>query len=268
VTERRSDTAAIRIAQITDTHLYADPDSRLLGLDTHHSLRAVIELARRRKPDLVIASGDLAHDASPAAYKRLAECFRIMAVPVYCLPGNHDEAAALRNCLPGAGCVCPGEVRLQGWQLIFLDSTLAGSEGGHLSATELQRLEQCLHAAPDLHALVALHHQPVAVGSRWLDSMAVDNATAFFSVIDRHPQVRAIIWGHVHQQFEQHHKEVKLLATPSTCIQFLPRSETFAVEPVPPGYRWIDLYSDGRIESGIERLATIPGSVDLSTRGY
>ena len=91
---------------------------------------------------------------------------------------------------------------------------------------------------------------------------------AFFAIVDRHPQVRVILWGHVHQEFAQRRNEVLLLAAPSTCLQFLPGSERFAVEEIPPGYRWLDLYPDGTLKTGIERLAQMPGSIDLSARGY
>ena len=257
------------VAQITDTHLYADPHGRLLGLDTRHCLQQVIDLTLSiQAPDLVIASGDLAHDGSPQAYRHLHRCFSRFSVPVYCLPGNHDEAVALRansECgrLYNSRSTCIG-----GWQLLFLDSTVTDSEGGHLAATELDELDTALATHPDLPALVCLHHQPVRIGSRWLDTMAVDNPKAFFDIIDRHPQVRAVIWGHVHQTFEQQRKDVRLLSTPSTCVQFLPDSKEFAVDMVPPGYRWLELYPDGTFKTGVERLQMIPGEIDLGTRGY
>ncbi len=266
-TERRDD-PALRIAQITDTHLYADPDGCLLGLNTRHCLEQVIEHARQRQPGLVVASGDLTHDGSPQAYTLVRECFKSMGVPVYCLPGNHDEAAVMKECMNGNGYNSHSSLLTSGWQLIFLDSSVADSEGGHLTAEELERMEASLLEAGDTPTLIWLHHQPVAIGSRWLDTMAVDNPDDFFAIVDRHPQVRGIIWGHVHQVFNQQRNGVQLLSTPSTCIQFLPGSEDFAIEPVAPGYRWLDLYSDGSFTTGVERLADIPGKIDPGATGY
>ena len=54
----------------------------------------------------------------------------------------------------------------------------------------------------------------------------------------------------------------------NSCIQFLPNSDDFAVDTANPGYRWLELHANGRIESGIERIATLPGSVDLASNGY
>ena len=80
--------------------------------------------------------------------------------------------------------------------------------------------------------------------------------------------MRAVIWGHVHQTFDQLRKGVRLLSTPSTCVQFLPNSEEFAVDMIPPGYRWLELYPDGTFETDVVRLQTIPGEINLGTRGY
>ncbi|HHH44389.1 MAG TPA: phosphodiesterase, partial [Gammaproteobacteria bacterium] len=87
----------LRVVQVTDTHLYADPDGCLLGLNTRYCLAQVIDLVRsERSPDLLVVSGDLTHDGSPQAYRHVQEAFRRIGAPVWCLPGNHDEAATLR----------------------------------------------------------------------------------------------------------------------------------------------------------------------------
>jgi Icc protein len=268
VPSNATDTPVLRIAQITDTHLYADPEGELLGLNTRHCLQHVVALAGNHRPQLVVATGDLTHDGSPAAYQQLQACFARLQVPVYCLPGNHDEADSLNSCMNGAPYHSISSVQVNGWQLAFVNSTVKGSDGGHLSSQELAKLDETLTKAPQHPAIVWLHHQPVPVGSHWLDSMAVDNPDDFFQVIDRHPQVRAIVWGHVHQRFEHRHRNITLLASPSTCIQFLPNSEDFAIDRVPPGYRWFELYGDGRLTTGVERLAAMPGVIDLTARGY
>jgi Icc protein len=67
--------------------------------------------------------------------------------------------------------------------------------------------------------------------SRWLDSVGLHNAADLFAATDRHASVRAIVWGHVHQEFDALRKGVRLLAVPSTCAQFLPHSEQFAIDP-------------------------------------
>jgi Icc protein len=41
------------------------------------------------------------------------------------------------------------------------------------------------------------------------------------------------------------------MSTPSTCAQFLPSSEFFALDERPPGMRWIELCDDGSIETEV-----------------
>jgi 3',5'-cyclic-AMP phosphodiesterase len=260
----------IKILQITDTHLFADSSGTLLGLNTEQSLRAVIASARKMHPStsLVLATGDLTHDGSTQAYHRFLALMERFELPVYCLPGNHDEAVKLASIANTGHCITTDHARHGSWQFIFLDSTVPGSEGAHFGATTLQQLQQRLESAPDLHTLVCLHHQPVPMGSDWLDTMALDNAADFFAVIDRHPQVRGILWGHVHQAMHIQRNAVQLMSAPSTCIQFLPGSSQFAVDVTPPGYRWLELHPDGVIKTGIERIGEMPDSIDLAANGY
>ena len=64
------------------------------------------------------------------------------------------------------------------------------------------------------------------------------------------------------------HNNVRLMSSPSTCIQFLPHSKGFAIDTATPGYRWLELYPDGRIETGVERIADLPGEIDMASCGY
>ena len=260
----------ITVLQITDTHLYASADGCLLGLNTEQSLQAVTAEARQAHlpAELVLATGDLVHDGSADAYQRTFNHLGSLGIPVYCLPGNHDEAEALRDNIGNDLIRFTDHVLHGNWHIILLDSTQPGSEGGHLAPDALETLETRLQAAPDTHTLVCLHHQPVPMGSHWLDTMAVDNPDDFFALIDRHPQVRAIIWGHVHQEFDRLRNTVRLLSAPSTCIQFKPGSSDFALDDTAPGYRWLTLHADGRIDTGVQRLAEVPGSIDLESAGY
>ncbi len=270
ITRHPNSKPVINVLQITDTHLFRDSSGCLLGLNTEQSLEAVMtEVTNRHLPaDMILATGDLVHDGTPAAYRRIFGHLERPGIPVYCLAGNHDEAETLQQSLQDGLLHYTTNAHKGNWNFIFLDSSVAGSEGGHLGSGTLQSLETHLAADPESHTLICMHHQPVQMGSRWLDTMTIDNAGEFFSIIDRHQQVRGILWGHVHQEFDQLRNNVRLMASPSTCIQFLPGSDEFAVDTAPPGYRWLSLHADGRIETGIQRLAEIPGALDLASAGY
>lgn len=262
-------TGTLHLIQVTDTHLYADPERRLLGLSTRESLRQVLAQIQDEQvaPDLVLATGDLVHDASPAGYRYVAEALRTLGAPVYGLPGNHDVPIAMRTHLEAHGVSCAGELRLGGWQILLLDSVIPGEEGGHLAPRELERLQVALRDGEG-HVLVCLHHQPVMVGSAWIDTMALNNGDEFLAILDACPRVRGVLWGHIHQEFDGLHGTTRLLAAPSTCVQFMPRVDDFQIDMSPPGYRHLALLPDGTIQTEIKRLPAYPEGLDLASVGY
>jgi len=91
----------------------------------------------------------------------------------------------------------------------------------------------------------------VPVGSPWIDRYPLLNAEEFWAVLDRHPGVRAVVWGHVHQAFDQNRGGVRLLSCPSSASNSLPGQEKFTRDPAGPACRWLDLASDGTIDTGI-----------------
>ena len=93
-------------------------------------------------------------------------------------------------------------------------------------------------------------------------------ARCLFAVLDRFEQVRAVLWGHVHQEIDQRRNGVRLIASPSTCIQFEPGSEDFKVGEQAPGYRWLRLLPDGGLDTGVERVTGFEFTVDYGSNGY
>jgi Icc protein len=262
--------APLRVLQITDTHLFGDENGRLAGMDTDASSLEVIErvLGEFLPVDLILATGDIAHHGFEQAYRRFKQRFEQLGAPTLVIPGNHDQPRLLKQIMQGGRVQARDHFLLGNWSFIMLDSTVSGTNGGHLSAHELELLERRLREHPDRHAMVCLHHHPVSMQCDWIDSIGVDNGDEFFALIDRFPQVRSVVWGHVHQEFSSERNGVRLFASPSTCIQFKPRQRDFALDDVPPGFRWFELYPDGRIETAVERIAVGSRGVDLGTNGY
>ena len=251
-------TAAVplRVVQISDLHLKAQPGSRLWGVDVDDSLNAVLAHIRERDPapDFILVTGDLVGD-EPAAYDRLLQVLESLDLPAYCLPGNHDFPAVMSRKLHG-GIVRWKRYFVAGhWQFVLLDSSFPGTPDGHLASGELGLLDTVMATDLDRHTLVCLHHNPLPVGTAWLDTMTVSNGAALFAVLDRYPQVRAVAWGHTHGEFASRRGNVLLLAAPATSIQFKPDAPQPQVDDLLPGYRWFELYPDGAIKTGVERVA-------------
>jgi Icc protein len=240
--------SVVRLTHFTDPHLYGDASETLRGVATLPALTAALARAQLRDwpPDALLVTGDIVQD-DPAGYPHFRRLFGQLGLPVLCIPGNHDDPLALRRELDGAPFIVGGHVDLGRWRIVLLDSCVAGSAGGRLSEAALAGLDAALAGAGKRHCMVCLHHHPVPMASRWLDRVGLENAPQFLAAIDRHPNVRAIVWGHVHQNYDGLRKGVRLLATPSTCAQFLPNADDFAVDPRPPAYRTLELRPDGSL---------------------
>jgi Icc protein len=247
----------MQILQITDPHLYGSAEGRLRGVETDPSLHAVLDDAFARVPDYaaMLVTGDLVQDDT-SGYLRFRSIFGSLTKPVLCIPGNHDEPEAMRRELKGAPFQICGTHEIEGWQFIMLDSYDPGHVGGRLTRNELARLDNALKGSQK-HAMVCLHHHPIVMGSRWLDTVGLAEPEAFWSIIDSHPQVRAVVWGHVHQVYDGRRGDVRLFATPSTGAQFLPNSDRYAVDSRPPAYRRFELHADGRIDTAVHWIESL-----------
>lgn len=253
----RRDDAPAMLVQVTDSHLFGEAGTAMLGVDTDASLRAVLRQieADGRHPDLLLATGDLSQDGEAQAYRRfasiLSEAPALDRACVRCLPGNHDLPAVMRQEL--AEWSAP-VTDVGAWRVVTLDTTVPGSNAGHLPDSQLDMLEAALAAASGRHTLVAMHHNPMQIDSHWHDTMMIDNPQALFKLLTHWPQVRVLLWGHVHHEFDRRRHNLRMLATPSTCFQFSIRDGKHVVDNMAPGYRWIKLYQDGSMATGVRRV--------------
>ncbi|WP_042932431.1 3',5'-cyclic-AMP phosphodiesterase [Pseudomonas mandelii] len=257
------------LVQLSDSHLFAEADGKLLGMNTRDSLQKVIELVRLQQPqiDLIVASGDLSQDGTLESYQLFRDLTRQLDAPARWIPGNHDEPRIMAEAAVQSALL-EQVVDVGNWRVTLLDSAVPGSVPGYLQDEQLQLLARSLSEAPERHHLVCFHHHPVLIGCLWMEPIGLRNPEALFAVLDRFPQVRAVLWGHVHQEVDQVRKGVRLIASPSTCIQFEPGSDDFKVGEQAPGYRWLRLLPDGQIETGVERVTGFDFQVDFGSNGY
>jgi Icc protein len=240
----------IRILHLTDPHLFADAEGSLRGTITHASLQRVLDnyLAGDWKADRVVVTGDLIQDDSAAAYDRFRDIMLPLNLRIHCVPGNHD----IRELMQQVCCVPPFSYcayeEIGEWLLVGLDSCAADDAGGFLTTEELDRLSEIVASSAAKHVMVCLHHPPVPMGSAWLDTVGLRNGEQFLRHAATLNRVRLAVFGHVHQTYDAEHDGIRIIATPSTCRQFLPGSDEFAVDDLPPAYRRITLHRDGRSE--------------------
>lgn len=263
----------IRILQISDCHLFADDNGSLLGINTQQTFHQVLQTAANDtfKPDILILSGDLSQDMSARAYKKMADALKIFPCPIYWIPGNHDDFNTMARVFAKTQLKSDKAILTSnGWQITLLNSQKPGKVEGCLDAAELTHLNNSLRNRNHQHDLVMLHHHPMPIGCGWLDPLGLNNAKVFFAALAKNKEkLRAIVWGHIHQEFEMEKDHVKYLAAPSTCIQFKPNSKKFALDTKrAPGYRCIELLENGKINSWVQRIENFQPTYDLNAKGY
>ena len=263
--------ARVRILQITDTHLFAQKHETLLGVNTWESYQAVLAAihAQQRDCDLIVATGDLAQDHSAEAYQHFAESIAAFAMPCVWLPGNHDFQPAMYSALQESGISSAKRVFIgDHWQILLLDSQVFGVPYGELSDYQLEWLERKLADAPERNTLLLLHHHPLPSGCSWLDQHSLRNGAALDTVLARYPRVRHMLCGHIHQELDLDWNGRRMMATPSTCVQFKPHCANFTLDTIAPGWRWLELHDDGTVTTEVCRLQSTQFSPDTASEGY
>lgn len=260
----------MRLIQITDCHLGAQQSESLLGLNTDQSLDDVLQQIQSSEVsfDHLLCTGDVASEPHEDCYQRFETIIRsYFSQPLSWLAGNHDSAEIMAANQERLG-IQSRLVVLGDWVLVLLDSSVPGQVYGQLAASELDFLDHALRMHNDKHVIVSLHHQPILVGSEWIDQYILRNADTFFQLLDNFPHVKVVTWGHVHQEFQQQRNGVTLLGTPSTCVQFKPKCDEFTVDTQMPGYRWFDLRADGSFDTAVRRVTNKQYVIDYRSAGY
>lgn len=240
----------VSLLQLSDCHLTPKAGELFRGVDPRLTLQAVVShiCQSQHHFDLLLLSGDLVHHGDASVYQELLLLLAPLKLPILWFAGNHDDAKVMQLAAPDLF----GEVtRLQGWQLICLDSNHQpdGCGSGGVSPASLQRLALQLQVSSDTPTLIALHHNPLPSGTDWQDQIMLSNANAFWTVLEQAPHCKAVICGHLHQALSWQHQGIRVWSSPSTAVQFHPDSPASL-----PAYRWYHLWPDGTIDSGSESI--------------
>ena len=244
----------IRIAQVSDCHLPADTSRHYRNINPYKNLKSVMQKVITLKPDLLLATGDLSEDGSRASYQTLQRIFQSLPVPVLALPGNHDDHGLLADAFPGSPVDTISVSDHGSWRIIRLNSCLAGKPEGFLSERTLKELEGFLAHHEHDPCLVTLHHQPIIIGSEWIDKYRLFEPDNFMRLIDRYTNVKAVVGGQIQQVFEADRNGVAMLCGPSSAINGQRDTPTFTKDGAGPAFRWLDYKTEGSLRSSIVRV--------------
>ena len=263
----QKDASELRLVQVTDTHLTGDVGGELLGMNTARSAQAVISAAKGSGDiDCFLVTGDIAADELPTAYEQL-EAMLGDDIPSLWLPGNHDDIRANFEALEPH---LRRRLRTSNWDVVMLETQVQGEVGGALNTAELAALAEAIDEAvvENKYLLVATHHPLRSMASAWLDEQSVRNADEALNMLAPHADRVLTISGHVHQESDAVVAGIRMLTTPSTCVQFAPRSEDFALDNLPPGYRSLRLFADGSVQTEVVRVSDENNRPLIGSSGY
>jgi len=234
------------IAQITDTHIKPEGVLAYRRVDTASFLARAVDhmLHLDSRPDVVLASGDLVDAGMDEEYARLRRLLAPLPMPVYLIPGNHDDRAAMRRVftdhayLPREGfiqyVVDDGPVRL-----IALDTLLPGSGGGLVDAERVAWLDARLAEAPTKPTMIFMHHPPFKTAIAYMDSIGLDGAGNLAQVVRRHANVERVVCGHLHRSIQSRWAGTVASTAPSTAHQLyldVRQEAALGWTLEPPGY--------------------------------
>ena len=244
-------TGTIRVAQITDCHLSAAPDTPYRGQDPLKNLQTLLDRVVGREPDLLLATGDLSEDGSAASYAVLKNLFTQTGVPMLALPGNHDDPDIMWGYFRDTG-MFPGTpphyqyvIEDFPFRVLMLNSHFDDSELPCFGPRRLQWLDETLSQS-DKPALIAIHHPPMKTGIDFIDMAGADWYRNMGQVLERHPQVLKIICGHGHLDLQGRLGALPVQMVGSIAHQLIAgrvidEAPSFLNETVPPMlHQWLD----------------------------
>ena len=261
----------VKVLQITDPHLFKDEQTELLGVNTQASFGQVLKEIQQNDTDfdLIFATGDLVQDGSEEGYRRFVEMLKPFGKSVFWIPGNHDFQPKMVEYLNQPPVQSAKHILLgEHWQAMLLDSQVYGVPHGELSQYQLNLLKETLAKYPQRYTLIVLHHHLLPTNSAWLDQHNLRNPHELYDVLTPFEKVKAIVYGHIHQQVDSQWYRYQVMATPSTCIQFKADSQNFALDAVPPGWREIELHPDGSIRTTVKRIRQAEFLPNMQEEGY
>ena len=213
------------VAQISDLHVAPDDSFMRKFVDANVLLTRAVEYLNTMtpRPDVVVATGDLTDHGTADEYVMLGEILGALEVPLYLVPGNHDEPEVMRQVL-GTPAYVDGPtfdyvVEDFPVRLVAIDSTTPGRHDGELDAVQLLALDARLREQPDRPTFCFMHHPPFETGIWWMDCIGLTGARDFEAAIRRNPQVRQVVAGHVHRPVSTVWGTTLVTTAPSTCHQ-------------------------------------------------
>lgn len=260
------------IAHLSDPHLCPPGELYQSVLDTRASFARALARAATFQPDLLILSGDIAEHGAPQEYALARDFLARFPAPILVTPGNHDDREAFRTGLSGLPNLIPlaasgplhaisdGTVRVIG-----LDVTVPGDHHGLVTPDHAAWLDQTLAAVRTTPTLIVTHQPPFATGIGYVDAYRTFNEGLLAATLANHPQVIALLSGHVHRFTLTRFADRPALTAPalstSLALRLAPGAEPASITEPPA--MLLHLWRDGQLTTHLQPVGEFPGPHDF-----
>ncbi len=213
------------IVQISDTHI---------DLDDENSDKKIRDLERCVKdinglkisPDVVIHTGDLAHNGTIEKYLKAAAIFESLKPPLFIAAGNRDNRIALNTIFPGCCSILKNTPYIQysvdnfPVRLIAIDTLSKTTNMGDFCNARASNLSGMLEENRTKPTAIFMHHPPFEITQskhKWqFDS---PRAIIFFeNAVKKHKQIVQVFCGHSHREAAGFTAGISASCTPSVAL--------------------------------------------------
>lgn len=239
----------MRIIHMSDLHLTKD-GIPIWETNTMDYFNKSIEIICGMKDiDAIVVTGDISNDGSEWTYQYADRLFSTLGIPTLCCPGNHDSLKMMLEEYKPFFCqILPHSSIIDGWKIVMLNSVIPADENpdqnkarGFLSVESLDYVIQELEEG--LPTIIALHHPPLEPGG-WLNRRLLENRDEFNQAINRYPNARLVIYGHIHYFTEVQKGHIKYSSSTSVGFAFDKDLPKFQIADGLEGFSLVEINND------------------------
>lgn len=245
-----------RFVQLSDLHLVADEKESLFDINPFNSFKNIIERIQKLslRPDFLLLTGDMAHKEQEKPYELVDKVIKPTGFTYYWLEGNHDNIVAMKEAEAKFSVNPLRSFEHKKFQFILLNSVSPINRYGEFSKETLDFLKTELEKSKNRLCIIAFHHQVLPTGCPWIDKSMIQNTEEFFEIVNQYQNIKAILHGHIHNDFSLEKHGLSIFSAPSTAFQFDLDTESFTTKKANVGFRIFDINENNNLKTRVERV--------------
>jgi 3',5'-cyclic-AMP phosphodiesterase len=250
-------TETVYFVHMSDSHLGPTADYSRHGQRPQPCVEQAVKLINSlpTPPDFVVHTGDVVTEPDVHSYRRAADIFGALKMPIYFVNGNHDRARDIQRHLPMGSRhilsknpdVLSYAFEVKGYRFLVLDARGPDEIDPHGVLSEAQlgvvRAEATAVGPP---LSIFTHFPPLSMNSIWMDAymLMINGMQLHQTLLPARERLRGVFYGHVHQSMQTMRDGILYTAVPSLFSQFAAWPNDAVIQEDPdylPGFNFVHL---------------------------